>query len=123
MTIKYVYVACVPIKKANEEILCGPKEQLHIQGLSYTKTAVQLALLQAVDLLQSVLHGLEGEQESRQPKKVSLAIFSELLTIWFYVSPYFYLYARHSTLRTGKVRKAPPALTSQLLSKLDFQKL
>lgn len=61
MTIKYVYVACVPIKKTNKEILCGPKEHLHVQVPSYIKTDMQLAVLLAVDLLQHVLYSLEGE--------------------------------------------------------------
>lgn len=49
MTIKYTYVACVPIRKANKEILRGLKKHLHIQVPSYIKTDVQLAVLLAVD--------------------------------------------------------------------------
>lgn len=110
MTIKYAYVACVPIKKASKEILCGPKEHLHVQVPSYIKTDMQLAVLLAVDLLQHVLYNLEGEQESRQPQKGIIGqIFSAFKNLAICFSIFLPLLKMlHSQNREGQNRSLQP---------------
>lgn len=111
MTIKYTYVACVPIRKANKEILRVLKKHLHIQVPSYIKTDVQLAVLLAVDLFcYSVFCiALKKNKSQDNHKELSISIFSVLLKTWRYASPYFYFYARlHSPDSEGQNRSLQP---------------
>lgn len=112
MTTKYVYVACVPIKKTSEEILCGPNEHLHIQTPSYTNTDMQWAVLRAGDMLQHIFYSLEGEQEPRQPQTASLARLSVPSEIQLYASLYFCLYQDTTFSEQGRSEQVSTAPNS-----------